>query len=144
MSALAKLPAVNPAQIGYPPTLPLEVALAAVPIKEICRSYGISREQWADLRLDHTFQNAVSGYLDELKKDGMSFKLKARLQAEGMLEQNWNLVHDKSGLVPASVKADLIKFTVRCAGLSEEKQGQGPGSGGIGTALQINIMLDDK
>jgi len=131
----------DPAKLGYPPTLPLEVALAEHPVKELCANYGISRQEWRDLCDDTHFRNAVQGYLDELQKECMSFKLKARLQAEAMLHQSWKMVHDRTGVVPPSVKADLIKFTVRCAGLSDEKK-DAPGAGGVGTALQINIHLE--
>lgn len=131
----------DPAKLGYPPTLPLEVALGERTKKELREAYGLSHEEWLALRDNEQFLNAVSGYLEELQKEGMSFKLKARLQAEAMLMQSWKMVHDASGLVPASVKADLIKFTVRCAGLSDEKK-DAPGAGGIGTALQINIHLE--
>lgn len=131
----------DPSKLGYPPTLPLELALAESPVKAICENYGLTKQDYLDLRDDPNFVAAVQGYLDELQKEGMSFKLKARLQAEAMLQQSWKMVHDKSGLVPPSVKADLIKFTVRCAGLSDEKK-DAPGAGGIGTALQINIHLE--
>jgi len=130
----------DPSRLGYPPTFPIEIALAEHPVKEICESYGITKAEWNELRQDQVFLNVVQGYLEELQKDGMSFKLKARLQAEAMLTQSWKMVHDASGNVPPSVKADLIKFTVRCAGLSEEKKDV-TGPGGIGTALQINIVL---
>ena len=52
-----------------------------------------------------------------LKEDGASFKLKARAQSEELLKTSWALIHKPLDQVSASVKAQLIMFTVRCAGL---------------------------
>ena len=140
MSTLAtinKEPPSDPALLGYPPTLPLEIALRQATSKEICESYGIDRAAWDVLRRDPAFIAAVAGYAEELKKEGMGFKLKARLQAEELLKTSWHMTQDKE--CPPAVRADLIKFTVRAAGLDGAKDA-GAG-GGVGTALQINIHL---
>ena len=113
----------NPAEIGtYPPTLPIELALKVAPIKDICEAYGLSHEQWAELRLNPVFQRDLAAAVELVKKDGMSVKLKAGLQAEEMLKTSWSMVHDTSGLTPASVRADLLKFTFRVAGMVEPPQ----------------------
>lgn len=66
----------------------------------------------------------------ELDKDGVTFKLKARLQAEAMLETSWALIH--SPATPAAVKAGLIKDTVRWAGYdSRHKTLAGSGQGSL-------------
>lgn len=128
----------DPAQLGFPPTLPIEVALRIAPIKEICESYGLDRQDWDDLKVNPLFIQSVVLYREELKKEGMSFKLKARLQSEELLKQSWKLIHSSNDDVPPNVKADLIKATVKWAGL-EPRNGADVGPGG--TALQININL---
>lgn len=129
----------NPAEIGtYPPTLPIEIALRTAPLPEICAAYSISHEEWLVLRNDPVFQRDLTAAVELVKKDGMSFKLKAQLQADELLKTSWKMIHSNNEEVPASVRADLLKFTVRAAGLAEPAE---KGSGGPQNALQININL---
>lgn len=130
--------AEDPALLGYPATLPIEVALRTAPIKRICEEYGISREEWETLRHHPQFIKDVATAAEELKKDGMSFKMKARLQSEELLKTSWRLIHDVSGDVPPSVKADLIKFTIRAAGYEADAKN---GANAQQNNLQININL---
>lgn len=124
----------NPAQLGWPATLPLEVAMRSAPIRTICEAYNINREEWEQLRANPLFLADVAAAVETLKKEGMSFKAKAKLQAEAMLQTSWNLVHDTE--TPASVKADMIKATVRWAGLEQSKSDQGAGNN---LNIQINL-----
>lgn len=107
----------DPAEIGYPPTLPVELALRTAPVADICAAYGIDREQWETLKQDPVFRHELAVAVEMVKKEGMSFKLKARLQSEELLKTSWKMIHSPSDEVPPSVKADLLKFTVRAAGL---------------------------
>lgn len=128
----------NPSEIGlYPPTLPIEVALKVAPIPDICRAYGITKEQWEQLRDNPVFKADVLACHEALKKEGMSFKMKARLQAEELLKTSWRLIHASSDEVPPSVKADLIKFTIRAAGLEADPKAATSNANN----LQININL---
>lgn len=139
MSALVPIRPDDPSELGFPPTLPLEVAMKQAPIKSICEAYGITREAWREIAVDPTFVATVQMWREELQKDGVSFKIKARLQAEELLKTSWNMIHGPDDVVPANVKADLIKFTIRAAGLDGSKD-QANG-GGNTTAMQININL---
>lgn len=130
----------DPASLGWPPMLPIELALRERPVKDVVQSYGLDIEAWRRLCGDAAFQAELKARLTELRQDGMSFKLKARLQAEELLKTSWTIIHhDKT---PFAVKADLIKHTVRVAGLDASKD-QGPAGpgGGVVNALQININL---
>jgi len=129
----------NPSLIGYPHTLPIEIALRVASTKEICEAYGLSKSDWDNLRFDPVFIADVSRVNKALQTEGMSFKLKAQLQAEELLKTSWKLIHDTSGDVPPSVKADLIKSTWRMSGLDESKNKANVAE--ITAALQINIML---
>ena len=130
----------NPAEIEqYPSTLPLEVAMKSAPIKAICEAYNLSREDWDKLKTNPMFVHEVSVWRESLKKDGgLSFKMKSRLQSEELLKRSWQMIHDRSGDIPPSVQADLIKFTVRAAGLDGSKE---PAGAGQQNAFQININL---
>lgn len=126
----------DPARLGYPPTLPIEIALKTAPMSRIRDEYGYSDEEWDGLRRDPVFLADLAKAVEMVKQDGMSFKLKARLQAEEILKTSWRMIHAPE--VPPSVKADLIKSTMRWAGY-DDKSTAGAGQGG--TALQININL---
>jgi hypothetical protein len=139
MSNLALTRTDDPAELGWPPTLPIEVALKTASVKEICEAYGLSRDDWEKLRHDPVFIAEVAEANEALKKEGMSFRMKARLQSEELLKTSWKMIHAPSDEVPPAVKADLIKFTIKAAGLSEEKAAASTGQ--VGTALQININL---
>lgn len=131
-------PSKDPALGAYPPTLPVEIALKTASIKDLCAEYDISKEEWDALKVRDDFRADVKAWVERLKEEGMSFKAKAQLQAEQLLITSWKMIHGGAE-VPPAVKADLIKFTIRAAGLDGSAQKEGPGSGG--TALQININL---
>lgn len=128
----------NPAEIGnYPPTLPVEIALRVAPLQQICAEYGISHDDWLELKEDPVFQRDLTAAVALVKKEGMSFKLKAQLQADELLKTSWKMIHAPADEVPASVRADLLKFTVRAAGFAEPAEKVGAN----GNNLQININL---
>lgn len=129
----------DPSALGYPATLPIEIALRASPVQAICAEYHIGREEWDRLRFDDGFRKAVAAAVDLLKQDGMSFKVKARLQSEALLRTSWKMIHAPLDEVPASVRADLIKFTMRAAGYDAPKD-----AAGMTNALQINIDLGQR
>lgn len=127
----------DPASIGsYPPTLPVEIALRVAPLREICEAYGIDKDQWAALRKDPVFQRDLAAAIDHVKKEGASVKLKAQLQCDELLKTSWTMIHDTSGGIPPSVRADLIKHTFRVAGLIE------PPSGTSNNAPTMNIQIN--
>jgi|WetSurMetagenome_2_1015567.scaffolds.fasta_scaffold234583_2 hypothetical protein len=129
----------DPAELGWPPIFPIEIALRVAPIKEICDAHNITKGEWDHLRLDPGFQNVLAGYLKMLREEGgAGFKLKARIQAEELLKTSWEIIHGPD--TPPAVKADLIKHTVRFAGLDasiDQKNNAGLSSNNF----QININL---
>ena len=126
----------DPSDLGYPATLPIEIALRVAPVREICEAYEIDQEKWSRLRLDPVFQKDLATAVELVRKEGMSFRLKAKLQAEEMLKTSWNLVHNND--TPPAVRADLIKFTTRCAGYAEPDAAN-TGLKGSGFSITINI-----
>jgi len=131
----------DPAELGWPPTFPIEVALRVAPIQDICSAHNISREEWNSLRRDPGFQATLAGYVRLLREEGTSFKMKARIQSEELLKTSWNLIHGKD--TPPQVKADLIKNTFKVAGLdaSIEQKAQANGGNSGSNNFQININL---
>ena len=128
----------DPSTIGnYPATLPVEIALRVAPLRDICASYNIAHDEWLLLKEDPVFQRDLAAAVELVKKDGMSFRLKAKLQSEELLKTSWKMIHSQNEAVPASVRADLLKFTVRAAGLAEPAEKAGANANN----LQINIQL---
>ena len=85
---------------------------------------------------DPVFLKKVSDFRDEIRDKGVTFRMKARAQAEELLRTSWLLIHDP-GVSPA-VKADLIKSTVKWANL-EPKNDVVAESGSGGVRIMINL-----
>jgi hypothetical protein len=126
----------NSALLGWPPMLPFELAMRAQPASVICAAYGIERDEFVALIDNSVFKKAYQDAVEGLATEGMSFRIKARMQAEELLKESWKLIHAE--FTPNAVKADLIKATVRWAGYEPKNGEQG---GGPGNAFQININL---
>jgi hypothetical protein len=86
---------------------------------------------------DPVFLKRVETYRDEVKEKGLTFRLKARAQAEELLTTSYMLIHDPA--VSPAVKADLIKSTVKWAGL-EPKNTESDGTASTGgVKIMINL-----
>lgn len=129
-------PGRDPAAIGWPPTLPIEIALKTAPLNDIRDAYGYDEAEWRSLRYNPDFLSDLAAAVQMVREEGMSFKLKARLQAEELLKTSWRLIHAPIDEVPSSVKADLIKATARWAGYDAKDN-----SGGQANNLNIQINL---
>lgn len=134
---LGKLRPTDPSELGYPPTLPIEVVLQTASMDDIRIAYGFSEVQWEALQELPRFQSDLEAARKMLSEEGMSFKAKARLQSEELLKTSWQMIHDTTGDVPPNVKADLLKFTIRAAGLESSAKDQAASF----TPLQININI---
>jgi hypothetical protein len=69
-----------------------------------------------------------------LQKEGMAFRVKARMQSEALLPTSWKLIH--SQYTPAAIKARMIEATWRVAGFEPKESDRAPV-----VPLQINIQL---
>lgn len=127
-------PAPDPALAGWPPMLPIELALGEDKPKDICEAYGITREQFVDLIKLPAFQKAYVDAKEMLQKEGMTFKVKARMQAEELLKTSWALIH--SQYTQSNIKAKLIEATWRVAGFEPKESDKAAGQN-----MQINIHL---
>ena len=104
-------------------------------IPEILQRHNLSSADLVEISKDPVFDKKVKHYRDEIREKGITFRLKARAQAEELLTTSWSLIHDPD--VSAAVKADLIKSTVKWAGL-ETKGDTAEGSTG-GVSITINL-----
>lgn len=128
----------DPAEMDWPITLPLDVAMGDNPLMEIFAAHGLGEDDYIRLKNNPQFVMEVRKYKEELAKDGASFRIRAKMQAEFMLKKSFQMVYDPA--VPAPVKADLIKSTVRWAGYEPKKETD---AGAGGPNFQVNIILKD-
>ena len=139
--ALARKPAPPSNPVGallrpeWDQRLVVDVALGT-PEVEILEAYNMQSHALRDIYRDPTFASALTKMRKELSNDGASFKLKCKLQAEAMLERNWELAH--SADVDPKVQRQIIADTVRWAGY-DAAPGAGGGGGSAGLSISINL-----
>lgn len=105
-------------------------------VSEILERHHIDASALLVFNKDPVFLRQVTKYRDEIKDKGVTFRLKARTQAEELLKTSWVLIHSPD--VSPAVKADLIKSTVKWAGL-EPKGDIAADSGAGGVRITINL-----
>jgi len=104
-------------------------------IVEIMTRHGIATTDLVAFNGDPIFLKKVGAFRDEIRDKGVTFKMKAKSQAEELLKTSWLLIHSPD--VSAAVKADLIKSTVKWAGLEPKND-----SGDSGVAGGVRIMIN--
>jgi len=128
-----RLPGYRPesaAEMSFDPRLAYEVALGVDKADALFAKYGLARAQAVALLGSAAFITTVKKYKEEITAGGISFKLKAKIQAEDLLTHSYLMATDPE--VPFAVRADLIKWTARVAGLEpKEKDGGGGAAGGF-------------
>jgi hypothetical protein len=105
------------------------------PLNEVIARHRISTSELLGFNADPVFLRRVEHYRTEVRDKGLTFRLKARAQAEELLTTSYLLIHDPA--VSPAVKADLIKSTVKWAGLEPKENVQTDGSGGV--KITINL-----
>lgn len=110
-------------------------------IEEILSRHGKTADELKALSHDKLFNKKLRAFREDIKENGTTFKLKARTQAEALLSTSWDLIHSIDVL--PSVKADLIKSTVKWAGLEPTKDDAGAGAGAGGVTIHINLDGQD-
>ena len=134
----------DPATLSYPPMFPVELALKEHGVKEICLAYKIDEDEWERIRFDPVFQKDLAARMVELGTNGVDFKMKARLQSEAYLKKLWLITENKNrdgtpADYPVAVRADIMKFVIRAAGLDGSRDQAAAAI--IGNALSINLHL---
>lgn len=105
-------------------------------LQDIMGRHRITANDILQFNGDPIFLKKVDHYRGEIRDKGMTFRLKARAQAEELLTTSYLLIHDPA--VSPAVKADLIKSTVKWAGLEPKDSGVSGGDGG-GVRITINL-----
>jgi len=131
-SPAEQAPNVNP----WDPRLILDLALAIEDTTPILERYSLSEDDYSSLMRTPSFRRDLALTMREVRENGLSFKHKARVQAESYLEVLDQLVY--SPATPASTRLDGIKQAVTWGDLSP-KEGK---EGDVQNAQQINISIN--
>lgn len=105
-------------------------------LDELFEAHHISQDDLLVFNKDPIFLKTVQQYRDEIKEKGLSFRLKARAQAEELLTTSWQIIHDTD--TSPAVKADLIKWTAKVANLEPKPTDNTVETGG-GVRITINL-----
>lgn len=120
--------------------LAFEFALAlegsGEPLGDIAKAHNLSLPDLQAIGTDPVFLRRVDAYRTDIKDKGLTFRLKARAQAEELLRTSWLLIHSPD--VSPAVKADLIKSTVKWGGLEPKESTISTGDSG-GVRILINL-----
>jgi hypothetical protein len=108
-----------------------------LPIDELMQKLHIPKDRFLQLASSELFKKQVKAFVKELEDNGISFQLKARIQAEEMLKKNWQIVHDPD--TPPTVAVKAIENTVRWAGLENKGTAVDATAAGSGFSITINI-----
>ena len=120
----------------FNPRLPYELALEMAAPMETFAKFGVDELAAVKLLKTASFIAKVKQYRDEIVAGGVSFKLKAKVQAEDLLTHSYEMATDPE--VPPAVRADLIKWTAKVANLEPKDKGEGAGAG-AGFTLNISF-----
>lgn len=124
--------------MSFDPRLAYEIALEIDDPVAVMAKYGYVGDHAVALLKEVAFALAVKNYRNEVSTSGISFKLKARVQAEDLLAHSYNIATDPDA--PASVRADIIKWTAKMAGYEPKEDG---GAKGGGAGFNLNITFTD-
>lgn len=105
--------------------------------ESICEEYKLMPHHYDRVILDIGFMGKVAALRKELEKDGATFTLKAKLQAEVLLDEAFKMAMNKD--TDDRVRAKLIYDTVGWAGYN--KNSAAPDATG---GFSININLNGK
>jgi hypothetical protein len=105
-------------------------------IAEVLHRNSLTTDQFLEINKDPLFHGKVTHLRDYITEHGLTFRLKARAQAEDLLTTSWWDIHAVD--VSPAVKADLIKSTVKWGGLEPKQDTSTNGASG-GVSIQINL-----
>lgn len=105
-------------------------------VAEVLERHKLEPDDLHLFNTDPIFNKKVENYREEITEKGMTFRLKARAQAEELLTTSWTMIHSPE--VSPAVKADLIKSTVKWGGLEPKNDNVVEGANG-GVRITINL-----
>lgn len=122
--------------LDVPPQLLAEAAVGVDKLPDICARYGYTPEQAEQLRNDPGFKVRVSRMEQELKKEGVTFRMRAAHAAEDLVRDVWNKA--TSSEVGLALKIEALKTLAKLGDL-EPKQNLTAQNAGAGFSITINL-----
>lgn len=122
--------------LDVPPQLIAEAAVGVDKLPEICARYGYTPEQAEQLRNDPGFKVRVSRMEAELKKEGVTFRMRAAHAAEDLVRDVWNKA--TSPEVGLALKIEALKTLAKLGDL-EPKQNLNTQAAAAGFSITINL-----
>lgn len=110
-------------------------------LQEVLDRHRITANDILTYKQDPIFLKKVEHYQGEIRDKGLTFRLKARAQAEELLTTSWHLIHDPA--VSPAVKADLIKSTVKWSGLEPKDSVSVDSVGGVRITINLGNQQHD-
>ena len=96
-----------------------DLALGVEDIQTLLGRYSVPAQTYEQWARHPTFQRTISEFAKHIRENGLSFRAKARIQAEDLLGGSYQLIYNPD--TPASVRADLIKWTAKMAELEPQQ-----------------------
>lgn len=124
---------------AFNPLLVYEIAQGIDPPWVVAQRYGLTELEWKRLVQHRPFLLAVQRYRKDMADTGYTFRLKAALQAESLLQEAYLMARDPT--VPAAVRADLIKWMPKAGGLVDDGR---TAASALQGGFSININLGDS
>lgn len=128
--------ALSPMQQSWPPRLPFELALGLDTEEDVLDRHMITPAQWAALKANPLFIREVVESKHALADKGVTFRSKAKVQAEEYLLQLDAMIHDAT--IDPKVKLEAIRSVVKWAGLEPKEEKE---QGGAQNLVQVNINI---
>lgn len=120
--------------VNYSQHFVMELALGLETPDTLCIRYDITPYEYACLLANPVFQSDLNNWKQKMVDEGLSFKLKARVQAESYLEELDQIVHDPD--TSKETKLAAISRVVGWAGLEQSKNST---EGSSKPSITINI-----
>lgn len=107
---------INP----WDPRLVMDLAIGIDSAEDISERYDLSTNALDALYGIKSFRQEVAAVMKDVRENGVTFRAKAKIQAEDYLEIMDKLIYNSE--IPAGVRLDAIKSAVKWAGLEPKDE----------------------
>lgn len=117
------------------PEMIREVATGLEDGKDIAKRYGFDEAEWDEVKDREDFQAAVAKVRGEMERSGQTFRLKAAVMADSLMDNMYK--HAMDADTPVKDKAAALQLLTRVGELEPKASAQV--SAGPGFSITINI-----
>jgi len=117
--SLSRINPLFPTELGFPPGLPVELALGLNSPKDICLGHGVSRDEFEALAENPIFKAQFNHFMEmRTEPDGM-FRLQATLMSTKALDEQYKMMIDKEA--PWAIRLKASENIIQYANLLPKK-----------------------